>query len=65
MNTSNFMDYLDFDLHWTTGNISFTTPHSYEIYRGVYISSSFRPIFRSFVRPSVRPSVCELYIKIL
>ena len=55
MNTCNIVNYLDFDCYWT--NISFTTPQSYKICRGVYNFSSFRPIIRSFVRQCARPFV--------
>ena len=56
MNTCKFVDYLDFDLQFGLMS-SFTTSQSYEICRGVYISSSFHPIIRSFVRQSARPFV--------
>ena len=55
MSTCYFVDYLDFDLHLDQYQI-YHTP-IIRICRGVYISSSFLPIIRSFVRQSARPFV--------
>ena len=62
MNTCNFVDYLDFDLIWTNiqlYHISVIRNMSWGVH--FFVIPSDYP----FVRPSVRPSVCELYIKVL
>ena len=62
MNTCNFVDYPDFDIHLD----------QYQLYHTSVIQNMswgvhffVIPSDYPFVRPSVRLSVCELYIKVL
>ena len=55
MNICNFVDILDFYLHLDLYLL--ITSQSYERCRGLYISSSFRPIIRPSISPPVRPFV--------
>ena len=62
MNTCNFVDYLDSDLHLDLYQLHHT-PIIRNMSWGVYFFVI--PSHYSFVRPSVRSFVCELYIKVL